>query len=208
MELLMNKTNSVRPLRQRMIEDMAARKLNPHTRRSHVYSCKRFAAWLKRSPDTATPDEVRRFQLYLIESGASICNRNRIMTGVRFLSASRCVGTILAAEVWHLKEPQKLPPVLSRKPYVSCTMPARMRKSAHAVELTSASSQTRTETPRACTYPTTKCRETQRFVPDCTALGRTIQEIIGDFGIEWNCRKKKQRPPTYAVAQTGLRDWR
>ena len=59
------------PLRQRMIEDMAARKLNPHTPRSHIYSCKRFAAWLKRSPDTATPDEARRFQLYLIESGAS-----------------------------------------------------------------------------------------------------------------------------------------
>jgi integrase-like protein len=64
MELPMNETNSVSPLRQRMIEDMAARKLNPHTQRSHVYSCKRFAAWLKRSPDTATPDEVRRFQLY------------------------------------------------------------------------------------------------------------------------------------------------
>ena len=59
----MSETNSVSPLRRRMIEDMAARKLNPHTQRSHVYSCKRFAAWLKRSPDTATPDEVRRFQL-------------------------------------------------------------------------------------------------------------------------------------------------
>ena len=81
----MSETNTVSPLRQRMIEDMAARKLNPHTQRSHIYSCKRFAAWLKRSPDTATPDEVRRFQLYLIESGASICNRDRIMTGVRFL---------------------------------------------------------------------------------------------------------------------------
>ena len=109
----MNETNSVSPLRQRMIEDMAARKLNPHTRRSHVYSCKRFAAWLKRSPDTATPDEVRRFQLYLIESGASICNRNRIMTGVRFLFRVTLRRHDLAAKVWHRKEPQKLPPVLS-----------------------------------------------------------------------------------------------
>ena len=90
----MSETNPVSPLRQRMIEDMAARKLNPHTQRSHIYSCKRFAAWLKRSPDTATPDEVRLFQLRLVEGGASICNRNRIMTGVRFLSASRCVATI------------------------------------------------------------------------------------------------------------------
>src|SRR5665213_3207278 len=113
MELPMNETNSVSPLRQRMIEDMAARKLNPHTQRSHVYSCKRFAAWLKRSPDTATPDEVRRFQLYLVESGMSICNRNRIMIGVRFLFRVTPRRHDLAAEVWHIKEPQKLPPVLS-----------------------------------------------------------------------------------------------
>src|SRR6266576_5732268 len=113
MELPMSETNTVSPLRQRMIEDMAARKLNPHTQRSHVYSCKRFAAWLKRSPDTATPDEVRRFQLYLIESGASICNRNRIMTGVRFLFRVTLRRHDLAAEIYHLKEPQKLPLVMS-----------------------------------------------------------------------------------------------
>jgi len=113
MELSMSKTDTVSPLRQHMIEDMAARKLNPHTQRSHISSCKRFAAWLKRSPDTATADEVRRFQLHLIESGASICNRNRIMTGVRFLFRVTLRRHDLAAEIWHLKEPQKLPPVLS-----------------------------------------------------------------------------------------------
>jgi integrase/recombinase XerD len=113
MELLMSKTDTVSPLRQRMIEDMAARKLSLHTQRGHIQSCKRFAAWLKRSPDTATADEVRRFQLYLIESGTSICNRNRIMTGVRFLFRVTLRRHDLAAEVWHLKEPQKLPPVLS-----------------------------------------------------------------------------------------------
>ena len=109
----MSETNTVSPLRQRMIEDMAARKLNPNTQRGHIYSCKRFAAWLKRSPDMATPDEVRRFQLYLIESGTSICNRNRIMTGVRFLFRVTLRRHDLAAEVWHLKEPERLPPVLS-----------------------------------------------------------------------------------------------
>ena len=109
----MSETNTVSPLRQRMLEDMAARKLNPHTQRSHVYSCKRFAAWLKRSPDTATPDEVRRFQLHLIESGASIGNRNRIMTGVRFLFRVTLRRHDLAAEVWHLKEPEKLAVVMS-----------------------------------------------------------------------------------------------
>jgi hypothetical protein len=63
--------------------------------------------------DTAAADEVRRFQLHLIESGESICNRNRIMTGVRFLFRVTLHRHDLAAEVWHLKEPQKLPPVLS-----------------------------------------------------------------------------------------------
>jgi len=100
------------PLRQRMIEDMAARNLNRHTQRSHISSCKRFAAWLKRSPDKATADEVRLFQLHLIESGSSICNRNRIMTGVRFLFRVTLRRHDLAAEIWHLKEPLKLPPVL------------------------------------------------------------------------------------------------
>jgi integrase/recombinase XerD len=113
MEFSMSETNTVRPLRQRMLEDMAARKLNPATQRGHISSCKRFAAWLKRSPETATADEVRRFQLYLIECGSSICNRNRIMTGVRFLFRVTLRRHDLAAEVWHLKEPQKLPPVLS-----------------------------------------------------------------------------------------------
>src|ERR1035437_1068693 len=78
-------TDAIKSLRQRMIEDMNARKLGAHTQRSHFSSCKRFAAYLKRSPDTATPDEIRLFQLHLIETGSSICNRNRIMTGLRFL---------------------------------------------------------------------------------------------------------------------------
>ena len=78
-------TDAVTPLRQRMIEDMNARKLGAHSQRSHIYSCRRLAAFLKRSPDTATPDDVRRFQLHLVETGMSICNRNRIMTGVKFL---------------------------------------------------------------------------------------------------------------------------
>jgi hypothetical protein len=55
MEFSMSETNTVSPLRQRMLEDMAARKLNSATQRGHINSCKRFAAWLKRSPETACP---------------------------------------------------------------------------------------------------------------------------------------------------------
>ena len=71
-------TEAITPLRQRMIEDMTSRELCAHTQRGHIYSCKRFAAFLKRSPDTATCEDVRLFQLHLAETGISICNRNRI----------------------------------------------------------------------------------------------------------------------------------
>jgi integrase/recombinase XerD len=111
----MSTTNTISPLRQRMIEDMAARKLGHKSQRSHIYSCKRFAAFLKRSPDTATADDIRRFQLHLVEAGLSICNRNRIMTGVRFLFRVTLRRHDLAAEIYHLKEPQKLPLTMSRE---------------------------------------------------------------------------------------------
>src|SRR5947208_15241493 len=78
-------TETITPLRQRMIEDMNARKLGAHTQRSHIYSCKRFAAFLKRSPGTATLEDLRQLQLHLAETAISSCNRNRIMTGVPVL---------------------------------------------------------------------------------------------------------------------------
>ena len=105
--------NTVSPLRQRMIEDMNARKLGAHSQRNHIDSCKRFAAFIKRSPDTATADDVRRFQLHLAESGISICNRNRIMTGVKFLLRVTLRRLDLAAEVYHIREPQTIPQVMS-----------------------------------------------------------------------------------------------
>jgi integrase/recombinase XerD len=107
-------TDAVTPLRQRMIEDMNARKLGAHSQRSHISSCRRFAAFLKRSPDTAMPDDVRRFQLYLAETGMSISNRNRIMTGVKFLFRITLRRLDLVAEIYHLREPQKIPLVMSQ----------------------------------------------------------------------------------------------
>jgi integrase/recombinase XerD len=106
-------TDTISPLRQRMIEDMNARKLSLGTQRGHIRACKRFAAFLKRSPDTAAADDVRRFQLHLVEDGASIHNRNRIMTGVRFLFRVTLRRHDLAAEVYHIKEPLNLPLTLS-----------------------------------------------------------------------------------------------
>jgi integrase/recombinase XerD len=106
-------TYTVSPLRQRMIEDMNARKLGAGTQRGHIHSCKRFTEFLKRSPDTATAEDIRRFQLHLSETGMSICNRNRIMTGVKFLLRVTLRRLDLAAEIYHIREPQKIPQVMS-----------------------------------------------------------------------------------------------
>src|SRR5246500_1214992 len=106
-------TNTVSPLRQRMIEDMNARKLCAGTQRGHIRSCKRFAAFLKRSPETATFEDIRRFQLHLAETDVSICTRNSIMTGLRFLFRVTLRRLDLAAEIYHLREPQKIPLVMS-----------------------------------------------------------------------------------------------
>src|SRR5713226_3278606 len=105
--------DAVTPLRRRMIEDMNARKLCAQTQRGHIHSCKRLAEFLKRSPDTATAEDIRLFQLHLAETGMSICNRNRIMTGVRFLFRVTLRRLDLAAEIYHIREPQKIPQVMS-----------------------------------------------------------------------------------------------
>src|SRR4051812_33959473 len=68
---------------------------------------------LKRSPDTATSEDIRLFQLQLAESGMSICNRNGIMSGLRFLLRVTLRRLDLAGEIYHLREPQKIPLVMS-----------------------------------------------------------------------------------------------
>src|ERR1700694_6174658 len=118
-------TNTISPLRQRMIADMNARKLGAGTQRGHLRSCRQFAEFLKRSPETATAEDIRRFQLHLSESGTSICNRNRIMTGLRFLFRVTLRRLDLAAEIYHLREPQKIPLVMSQDETRRLTAPYR-----------------------------------------------------------------------------------
>jgi len=103
------------PLRARMVSDMTARNLGPASQTSHLRACKRFAAWLRRSPETATPDDVKGFQQHLVESGTSICTRNQTMTGVKFLFRVTLRRHDLVAEVFHLREPDRVPLVLSQK---------------------------------------------------------------------------------------------
>jgi site-specific recombinase XerD len=103
----------ISPLRQRMIEDMNARKLAAGTQRGHIRACKQFAGFLKRSPDTATPEDIRQFQLHLAQTAVSICTRNIVMTGVKFLFRVTLRRPDLVAEIYHLREPKKIPLVMS-----------------------------------------------------------------------------------------------
>jgi hypothetical protein len=72
------------PLRRRMIEDMAIRKLAPKTQQGYIRTVKDFAVFLGRSPGTASFEDVRRFQLHLAVSGAHIPILNCTVAALRF----------------------------------------------------------------------------------------------------------------------------
>ena len=61
----------ISPLRQRMIDDMTARRFNEHTQRDYVRNVRMFAAFLGRSPDTATKEDLRRFQPHMAKQQMS-----------------------------------------------------------------------------------------------------------------------------------------
>jgi integrase/recombinase XerD len=109
----MNNTTAIDLLCQRMIEDMTARKLGPASQKSRLRAYKRFAAWLQRSPDTATANDIRLFQLHLAEAGGTV-TRNATMTGLRFLFRVTLRRHDLAFEIYHIKEPQKVPLILNQ----------------------------------------------------------------------------------------------
>jgi integrase/recombinase XerD len=76
--------SAVTPLRQRMLEDMRMRKLEPRTQEAYVRAVRKLAAFLHRPPDTATVEDLRNFQLHLVDSGASPITLNATLTGLRF----------------------------------------------------------------------------------------------------------------------------
>src|SRR6185503_15857052 len=106
-------TTTVSPLRQRMIEDMSLRDLAPRTQEAYIRGCKKLAAFLRRSPDTATAEDIRLFQLHLAEQGVGICTRNRTMTGIAFLFRVTLRRPEIADGIEYAAEPQKIPLVLS-----------------------------------------------------------------------------------------------
>ena len=67
---------AVSPLRQRMIDDMRMRKFSEKTQLDYVRAVRNFAKYLKRSPDTAHVEDLRNYQLYLVDHGISPASLN------------------------------------------------------------------------------------------------------------------------------------
>ena len=107
--------NPISPLRQRMIDDMRMRKLSPQTQASYIRVVKRFAKFLGRSPDTASTEDLRRYQLHLVDSGISAISLNANLTGLKFLFETTLDHPELMAKMRAVHEPRKLPVVLSRE---------------------------------------------------------------------------------------------
>jgi site-specific recombinase XerD len=96
-----------------MIEDMTMRKLSPKTQSGYIRAVRKLARFLHRSPDTATPEELRCFQLHLVELGVSSITLNATITGLRFFFEETLNRHDALTRMSRVYEPRKLPVILS-----------------------------------------------------------------------------------------------
>jgi len=105
----------ISPLRQRMIDDMRMRKLEHKTQEGYIRAVCKLAAFLRRSPDTATVEDLRRFQLHLVDQGTSPMTLNATLTGLKFFFDVTLDRHDLMAKMQPVRVPRTLPVVLSRE---------------------------------------------------------------------------------------------
>ena len=103
----------VSPLRRRMLDDMAMRGLREETQRDYIRFVRSFAAFLGRSPDTATAEDVRRFQIHQAETGVQPPTVNGSVSALRFLFTVTLDRPDLSRRLVLVRQPRKLPAVLS-----------------------------------------------------------------------------------------------
>src|SRR4051812_12172104 len=104
---------AVSPLRRRMIEDMTIRKFAPKTQHDYVQRIKNFTAFLGRSPDTASFEDVRRYQLHLTTQGVGVPTLNQTVATLRFFFRVTLKRHDIVEHTTFIHEPRKLPMVLS-----------------------------------------------------------------------------------------------
>jgi integrase/recombinase XerD len=111
----MNSTiQTISPLRQRLLDDMRMRKLSPKTQSGYIRTVSRFYGWLGRSPDTATAEDLRRYQLHLVDHGISPISLNVTITGLNFFFGTTLEHPELMSKMHTVPMPRKIPVVLSR----------------------------------------------------------------------------------------------
>ena len=108
------RTAAISPLRQRMIDDMNMRRFSRETQRNYIRDVGRFATFLGRSPDTATADDVRQFQIEQREAGVPTPTMNSIVSALRFFFTQTIDRPDLARKLVRAAHPRNLPVVLSR----------------------------------------------------------------------------------------------
>jgi len=104
---------AISPLRRRMIDDRAIRKLGPKTQSGYIRAVKNFVAFLGHSPDQASTDDIRRYQLHLASSDLGVPSVNAAMTALRFFFKVTLRRSDVAEDVVFIREPRRLPVVLS-----------------------------------------------------------------------------------------------
>jgi integrase/recombinase XerD len=104
---------AISPLRRRMIEDMTIRKLAPKTQQGYIRTIKNLAAFLGRSPATASFEDIRRFQLHLAASGVGAGALNQSVSALRFFFRITLRRSDIIEHTAFVHEPRKLPVVLS-----------------------------------------------------------------------------------------------
>jgi integrase/recombinase XerD len=106
-------TPGVSPLRQRMLDDMRMRKLEPKTQAGYLRAVRQLAVFLKGSPDSATIEDLRRFQLDMVDRGTSPITLNATITGLKFFFDVTLDRAALMAKMQPVQVPRTLPVVLS-----------------------------------------------------------------------------------------------
>ena len=104
---------AISPLRRRLIEDMTIRRLGPGTQQQYIRHLKSFADFIGRSPDKASPEDVRRYQLRLASIGTTVPTLNAGASALRFFFRVTLKRRDLAETVVSVREPRRLPIVLS-----------------------------------------------------------------------------------------------
>lgn len=104
---------SISPLRQRLIDDMTMRRFSRETQHNYLRDVGRLASFLERSPDTASVEDLRRFQVAMQEAGLGVPTMNAVVSALRFFFVQTIDRPDLARKLVRLRYPRSLPDVLS-----------------------------------------------------------------------------------------------